>query len=138
MSIYIFACVILIFFIIAYVAKKEILESFENNTSSSQKYTIKEISFAVQALLLSLQYKYSLVKVTTVTRNGAFIDYECMLYNHDKPSVQNFKTKVKIPLNSSGKYMVVNSTMMGSTDSIKNGVRQIQESQHYENLRTKS
>lgn len=121
--------------IIGYVIKKECFESSQSQESISQKYTITEISKSVDALLNSLNDKHSLVKVHSVQKSGPSIMFNCMLYNHARPSVKNFYAKVRIPLSSKSKYTLEESKISDSSEHIENGVHKISDSQIYGSLK---
>lgn len=132
--IYIFGIIILLFAVGVHVIKKEYFENPSHPTThDSQKYTIKEISFAVNTLIDSLSTPYSLVKVHKVHKNGPYLSFECMLYNIKHPSVENFSAKVKIPLGSDV-YSLVSATSTASNEVIENGSYSIKESQQYADL----
>ena len=131
--IYIFGIVLLLLAVGVHIIKKEYYENPSNNTNNSQKYTIKEISFAVNTLIDSLSTPYTLVKVHKVHKNGPYLSFECMLYNVKHPSIENFAAKVKIPLGSK-KYTLVSASSTASNEVIENGTYSIKESQKYADL----
>ena len=126
--------ILLLLFVFCYIVKKECFESKESD-SNAQKYTISEISHSVNALINSLSERHSLVKVHSVTKVSPYIRFNCMLYNHDKPSVKNFNAKVKIPLNSKNQFVLEDANVSDSNEVIENGTKSIRESQFYGNLK---
>ena len=131
---FVIIAILLSLFIFCYVVKKECFENNTTSNSSGQKYTISEISHSVNALIDSLNERHSLVKVHSVTKISPYITFDCMLYNHDKPSVKNFHAKVKIPLNSKNQFVLENANVSDSNEIIENGTKSIRESQFYGNI----
>ena len=132
-----FVVIILFIFILGYVIKKECFdEGNPNNNEHNQKYTITEISKSVDVLLRSLQDTYSLLKVHKVKKSSPYLDFSCMLYNHQHPSVKNFDAKVKLPLSSKGEYVLESASTTDSKEVIENGSRSIRDSQSYSSFKT--
>lgn len=127
--------ILLLFFIFCYVVKKECFENKTVYESTGQTYTISEISKSVDTLINSLNEHHSLVKVHSVTKISPYITFDCMLYNHEKPSVKNFNAKVKIPLNSKNQFVLEHANVSDSNEVIENGTKSIRESQFYGNLK---
>jgi len=135
--IFVILAVCLLFGVLGWVVKKECFESEPKLVAqiSSQKYTITEISRAVDVLLQSLQDTHSLLKVYSVSKSSPYLTFTCMLYNHQHPSVKNFTAKVKLPLSSKGKYVLESASASDSNEVIENGTRSIHDSQFYGNLK---
>lgn len=134
--IYILLLILILLIIGCYVIKKECFESKSVDTQG-QKYTVSEISKSVDTLLSSLNDRHSLVKVHSVHKSSPYLSFECMLYNHDHPSVKIFSAKVKIPLSSKGMYTLENATVSDSNEVIENGTHGLRDSQVYGNLKQK-
>lgn len=129
--IFVFLLVLLLLYVGCYVVKKEYFENPKKKLANGNKYTVKEITEAVNVLLYSLNSPHYLVRVNYVTRQGAFIEYEALLYNQKSAKVSNFFARVKIPLSSNGKYTLIDSRTTDSNEIIENGVHSIKESQTY-------
>lgn len=123
---------LLLLFVTCYVVKKEFFT--DGKPIVPGKYTITEITKAMDLLLISLKDKHSLVRVNNVSKNSPYISFDCLLYNHNTASVKNYYAKVKIPLSSKGTYILETSYVSDSNEHIENGTVSIKDSQTYGNL----
>jgi hypothetical protein len=128
--IFIILLIALIIFVLCYVVKKEYFDD-NNTTKITNKYTIHEISKAVDILLDNLHEPHYLVKVNYAKRTGVFIEYEILAYNQKRAKVTSIYAKVKIPFNKSGTFTLVDSAVTDSNEIIKNGTHTIKDSQTY-------
>ena len=117
--IFVIFAILLCIFVAVYIIKKECGNSTSNH--GSQKYTVSEISYGVNALLESLIDRHSVVKVLSVNKSSPFLKFECLLYNHDHSAVKHFTATVRIPLSSNGKYILENASVSDSNEVIECG-----------------
>ena len=130
----IFFIIPIVFYALIYIIKQECFSKKEYMTSEGQKYTMENVSKAFSALKDNLKDNYELVKFTRIKRVGALLEFDALLFNTNKYHVQNFYAEVKIPLNSKGKYTLMNSYSTDSKDSIKNGSYSTSESASYKSV----
>ena len=135
--VYIVPIVLTVLYVTFFIVKKEYFESPEliADNKSSQKYTISEITKSVNVLLSSLNEHHSLVKIHKVIKISPFINFDCMLYNHNHPSIKNFSVKIRLPLSIKGKYVLESAKVSDSNEVIENGTRSLKDSQVYGNLK---
>jgi hypothetical protein len=126
---YVILLIVFIIFVLCYVVKKEYFD--DNAKIVTNKYTIHEISNAVNILLDNLHQPHYLVKVNYVKRSGPFIEFEILAYNQKHAKVTTIYAKVKIPFNKSGMYTLVDSSVTDSNEVIENGTHTIKDSQTY-------
>jgi len=130
----IFFIIPIVFYALFYIIKQECFSTKENMTSEGQKYTVENISKAFVALKNNLKENYEVVKFTRIKRVGPVIEFDALLFNTNKYHVQNFYAEVKIPLNSKGKYTLLNSYSTDSKDSIQNGSYSTSDSVSYKSV----
>lgn len=101
-------CIYLVF----YICKKEFFSSherIENNSASSVKYNIKELSCAFNVGLKSLEdtlktKRLSVVKMYNVNATHSLFKFKFQLYNFETTNISDWNLEVQRPVLKNGTY----------------------------------